>query len=253
MIEKDSIFSHYSAILNRMLDNSSFFRCFFQCPEFIDVRYGTKGDVAFPENLSIHCGCSRGCIIDDNYLDWVVKFDLADNAGYNCQREIEKYEAAKDFHVEQFFARPIYLGKYEHTIFDYSFAAIDEYIYWRDYILDNDFDQELEKNKEALGSKRKITISIDLYAYPRATTHNFSALDIRDAMPYISVYNSSPSCDIVKDVAIELIRLYGEEEYYRLAQFLSDCNINDIHICNVGDIAGKLTIIDYSGTYTFSS
>ena len=245
MTTRDAIFSHFSSILDNLLSQTSFFQRYFQYPVYIyDIEGSNNG--AIPPNIHLHFGVSRGCILDDNFPDWAVKFNLGDADCCNCITEIDHYESATRAHLQQYFAQPMYIGSYERVINTYPYESIDSSFDWVDFDEDY-FKEQIELNKDFLGDKEKIYIQVSLYAYPRASSHFYGVRGCDEDKYLHDVIYSSPECDISSEVATELVRCYGEDEYQRLVNFLVNEGINDIHCGNVGDIAGKFVILDYSG------
>lgn len=248
-MNKNEVFAHFSSILNDMLDTSLFFETYWQAPYSSDDFYGSYDDEALPENLNIKFGATRGCIVDDNY-DYVVKFDVETDAlGYACEREEYLYNEASRENLNQYFAECVYLGTYTKVIHFYDYYEISRHMDWYGYDW-REFEQKFMANEDDFGDIHDIVISIPLYAYPKAQPHcPMGIAGTHDDNEYINKAQKiySPMCNRNLIVAIDFIRQYGEEEYYRITDFLLRENINDLHQENLGDINGHYILLDYSG------
>ena len=253
-MDKQAVLSHFSDIIDNMIDESLFFSTYFQRPYYIESAIeGDDDDRAVPFGLNIHFGATRGCIVDEDY-DYVVKFDI-DGDSYNdaiCDRECQIYSAAKARHLEQFFCEGEFLGYYKKTITFYDYDEIERHINWYDYD-PQWFDEEFAKNEDDFGELVPITICVPLYGYRKADPHWIH--DYRegeDSNTYINMAQKihSPMRERNLAVAIDFIREYGQEAYVALSDFMYEENINDLHCGNVGDINGKMVFIDYSGYHS---
>lgn len=248
-MNKNEVFTHFSSILDNMLYHSLFFCTYFQNPDSEEDFYGSYDDPAMPDNLKIKFGATRGCIIDDNY-DYVVKFDVeADAFGFACEREKELYGCAQANFLDQYFAPCIYLGKYVKTIQFYDYFDITRNLNWCGYNW-QEYEEDFMREEEKFGNIHEITISIPLYAYPKARPHALMGImGSSDENEYMHKAQkiTSPMRDSNLAVAIDFIRQYGEEEYQRLTDFLYEKDINDLHLSNFGDIDGHYVCLDYSG------
>ena len=254
-MDKKEIFQHYSRILDNMLDESLFFDTYFQsCYSMEDIE-GSIDDAAVPEGLDIRFGVSRGCLIDNDY-DYVVKFDIDfDNDGGSiCEREIEFYREAARKGLEKYFASAAYIGTYTKTITFYNIEEIERNLDWIDYN-PTDFDEAFMRAEDNFGELLPITISIPLYAYPKADSYCYSNLieEEEERCKSIARSSDSPLRRRNLQIAMEFIHLYGEDEYDRLSDFLELCDINDLHYKNMGFIDGNLVIIDYGGYHSGDS
>lgn len=248
-MNKNEVFAHFSSILNDMLDTSLFFETFWQAPYSSEDFYGSYDDEALPENLNIKFGATRGCIIDDNY-DYVVKFDVESDAlGYACEREEYLYNEASRENLNQYFAECVYLGTYTKVIRFYDYYEISRHMNWYGYNW-QEFEQNFMNNEDYFGEIHDITISIPLYAYPKARPHYFMGVaGSQDENEYISKAQKivSPMRDSNLAVAVDFIRQYGEEAYQLVTDFLYANDINDLHCANFADIDGHYVAIDYAG------
>ena len=66
-MNKSAVFSHFSHILDNMIENSLFFDTYFMDPVGIEDIEGSALDEAIPANICINFGATRGCIVDENY------------------------------------------------------------------------------------------------------------------------------------------------------------------------------------------
>lgn len=252
------IFNHFKNILDELIDETNFFKFYFQNPSSLeqDVCWEDweKFESLYSNSTSLRFGATRGCLIDDTY-DWVVKFDLDEAAEHGaCSDEIIFYDYASQNRLEKYFAQPIYLGKY---------SKIFKFYNWRDIceIFDGDcpfFDEVwfVDKLQETIDNydltKEEITITLPLYAYPRAEPYdfcqrsNYEAGQNPEALKKISASNS-PLIERNTRIGFIFAGKYGEEEFFRLSEFLEEMNINDLHACNVMEVNDELIITDYSG------
>lgn len=254
-MNKNEIFQHYSRILDNMLDESLFFDTYFQNRYSMEDIEGSIDDVAVPEGIDICFGISRGCIIDNNY-NYVVKFDVdCDNDGGSiCERETDFYREAIRKGLEQYFAAAVYIGTYTKTINFYSINEIEKNLNWYDYDPIK-FEEDFMKVEDNFGPIIPITISIPLYAYPKANNYCYSNLieEEEERCKSIARCSNSPLRRRNLQIAMEFIHLYGKDEYERLSDFLELCDINDLHYKNMGFINGNLVIIDYGGYHSGDS
>lgn len=249
-MNKNAIFAHFSRVIDNMVENSLFFDTFFLEPQYMEDIEGSVDNEALPENISMHFGATRGCIIDDDY-DYVVKFDIEGDAISDsiCEREVGIYSRAKQANLHSYFAAAEYLGCYTKTIMFHSAEKVFNAIEYIDYYDEEDFTRRFTECEDEMGEIVPVTISIPLYGYPKATRHNL---------------NHSPSKDLVKcansiaspikhrklEIATDFIKQYGMEAYGLLSTFMYEENINDLHMGNIGDVDGHLVFIDYSGYHS---
>ena len=253
-MNKEKIFQHFSVIIDNMLDNSLFFDTFLQNPSYMDNIIGSIDDIAVPDNIEIHFGASRACIIDQNY-NYVVKFDMeSDVFGDSlCQREIDIYRAAKTKQLDNFFLEPVYIGTYCRTINFYDFFNIERNMNWCDYNPEK-FDNDFMYAEDDFGEIHPITIEIPLYAYPKVEHYSYSKLTPTEEKKYQKIINSvnSPLKERNQQIAMEFVFCYGLEQYEKLSDFMYEYNINDIHYDNIGNLNGKLICIDFAGYHSYS-
>ena len=250
MMNKKQVFEHYSSILNDLLDDSLWFETYFQQPYMLDEDIRGCDWSRIPANLSLCCGATRGCFVDEDY-DYVVKFDIDDDDMYGsaCAREEELYRRAQTHGLDQYFAEVAYIGTYTRTINFYDLYDIEQAMTWYGYSED-EFDNEFAAHEDDMGTIHPITISIPLYAYRRADHYDMWAntpAQITLAEENEAKRFASPLRSRNLSVAIAFIREYGMEEYRRFSEFGMAEDINDLHCNNIGSIDGHFVLIDYSG------
>lgn len=255
-METTTIFNHFKNILDDLIDESNFFKYYFQYPfsleEDICWEDWEEFDSLYSNSTSLRFGATRGCLIDDTY-DWVVKFDLDEAMEHGtCDDEINFYEHAAQNHLEKYFAQPIYLGKYSKTFKFYDWCDIYEIFNGSPFFNENWFMDKLQEiiNNYDL-TKKEITVTIPLYAYPRAERYDFYQHDYemsqnQEALKKVSNSNS-PLMERNSRIGFIFAEKYGEEEFFRLSEFLEEMSIDDLHSGNVMEINGELIITDYSG------
>ena len=113
-MDRKDVFQHYSEILDDLIDNSEFFQIYFQ------ACYTLDEDMKLKNFLKLCTGISRGCLVDSTY-DYVVKFNLGQYSA--CDKEISIYEDAVYYHVNKFFAEPIYIGTYQKSFNSYRYKT----------------------------------------------------------------------------------------------------------------------------------
>lgn len=250
-MNKHEVFAHYSMILDDLLDNYAFFNYFLQSPCYIDDIEGEYED-SMPDNISMRFGVTRACLIDSDF-PWVVKFDIEeDMRGSACEREVDIYTNAKQRGLESYFAEVQYLGNYERTVTFYDAYMVDRVVNWTSV---DTFEHNFDEHCDELGTPYSVVISIPLYGYPYAEPHSSALLTPDEKTSYQTTVKhiSSPLYERNLGVAIEFVRIYGEDAYSELSDFLYEYDVNDIHCGNVGDIDGNYCMIDYAGFHdTFS-
>ena len=250
---KTEIFNHYSKILDRIIEGSNFFKNYFQYPFYIDEDLNWEDMEDYPyfyeTNVSMHNGCTRGCLIDENY-DWVVKFDLPEAEKHGtCGMELDTYQSALVFGLDKYFTEPIYLGIYTKKINFFPHQEVYCNIEYTDLFEEENFTESLEI-AEDLGKITRKTVSIELplYAYPRAVRHDFFNCDEKEDSIRSFVSNShSPLVERDERIGYAFVEWYGEEEFQRLSDFLEKHNVNDLHTGNIMELNGCLVLSDYAG------
>lgn len=249
-MDKSQVFNHYSHMLDVMLEDTLFFQYYFQSPFSFEECIE---DVCCDPDWFVNCGATRVCLIDKAY-DYVVKSNIS---GFKaCEEEELVYRSAKDFGLEQYFTEPIFLGTYTHTIRFYDATNIETAMdIESDYVDTEWFENKFADYEDEFGELHDIVISLPLYAYPRTCHHNYnSTYDSLSNNKKKSDYeifvrqHHSPLTERNLAVAIDFIREYGEDEYFRLTDFLYKENVNDLHAGNFGDLNGKFVCFDY-GSY----
>lgn len=252
-MNKCEVFNHFSKILDTMLEYSLFWDTYFQNPTGLEENAeGNIDNPAFPENLRLRFGITRGCLFDENY-NYVVKFDVGtDNYGDSpCRREVDIYNAAKLYNLQNYFTEAIYIGIYHKTIQFYDLEKIENRIAWFDYDPEI-FDKNFMEHEDEFGDIIPINISIPLYAYPKATEYRYTMFD-KDKESMLEVEARSIASPLRKrglQIAMEFIDKYGVNEYERLTNFLYEYEVNDLHRGNIGSINNELVIIDYAGYWS---
>ena len=241
-MNKNEIFTHYASILDKMLDSSNWFRVYFQQPWSFSVRIDKEDAEELPDNISVDCGATRGCIIDNEY-DWVVKYDIEEDYDYGsaCSREVDIYEAAKEQNLDEYFTPAIYLGTYKRVInyypYEYITREIDLYDYDENQII------EFINNNMNADQMISITIYLPLYAYRRAR-FNFHAVSDKSRR---QVKTLSGPLTYNLTVGSIFLDCYGTDEWDTLNDFLSEWDVNDLHQANIGIINDKVCLIDFAG------
>lgn len=231
---KAEIFAHYSRILDNLIDRYDFAKYYFQNPFSFMQEIHEDG-------FKICCGATRGCIIENGY-DWVVKYDLGDCGLNTCKKEVQIYEDAKDWGVENCFAEAIYLGTYRRTIDFYDAWDFDNE-YYED--VSSFKSEDFEKEVNEMDEPHPIVIEVPLYGYPRANP--FYPEGILDVGKVRRELGASPLTERNIVVGYEFAKAYDADEYELLVSFLEQEGVNDLHCNNVGTIAGKPVLIDYCG------
>lgn len=242
------IFNHFKNILDELIEESSFFAHYFQNPvslgEDIIWEDWEECRTLYENNTSLCFGATRGCMVDDSY-DYVVKFDLDESENGSCVEEVDIYDAAAQNGLERFFAKPIYLGTYTKT---FKFFPWDSSLPF-DFFDETYFEEKLQKMIDEHRIERKeITISIPLYAYPKAERHEFHVYEEDQDETYRSVsHSNSPLVEREAGIGYAFVKQYGEEVFDALTEFLDKHEINDLHTGNVMEIDGELIFTDYCG------
>jgi len=248
------IFNHYKNILDELLSESNFFKYYFQVPTSLceDICWEDWEEecrALFDNSTSIRFGATRGCFIDDTY-DYVVKFDLPEaQENGSCSDEVLIYDAAVQNDLEKFFAQPIYLGTYTKKIKFYPYSDLYDYFDCPEFFDETFFCKKLQSMIEEYDmEKEEITISIPLYAYPRAERHEFHVYEEDQDEIYRSISRSnSPLVEREAGIGYAFVSLYGEEVFDALTEFCDEHEINDLHTGNVMEVNGELIFTDYCG------
>lgn len=246
-MNKREIFSHYSKIIDNLLDSSMWMQTWFQQPGWLDNCIHGEDFEELPSNIAINDGATRACIIDYNY-DYVVKFDIEeDNYGSACEREEALFHTAQGHEVAQYLNEIAYIGCYTRTFYFYSYCDVMNYCHFNNSFYDEDYCCEQIMAHEEEMNLHQITISIPLYACRRAEGYDCGPID--NELISRAQKIQSPLRDKNLAVATAFIRDYGEEEYELFSDFAIENDMNDLHLNNIGMVDGKLVIIDYAGYY----
>lgn len=249
-MNKNELFARYSHILDSLIDNSLWFKTYFQQPWMLDENIDGDWEAEVPYHVEICGGATRDCIVDKD-LDWVVKFDIDEDEGGSCtEREVAIYEEACARGMEKYFAEVHYIGTYTRTYTFYDFHKIDFKMNW--YGFDTDvFNAEFIEHEDEFGEMREITISLPLYAYRKASHHLCGCPSEKERTIAQKVKSPLRARHIV--IATDFIREFGLDEYVRFSRFACEWGINDLHFGNIGEIDDHLCLIDYSGYHSGDS
>ena len=228
------MFHFFETVLDKALESSVKFRTFVQAHEYVS-------DFFVDEHTKVCCGATRAAIIDDR-ADFIVKFDIDEDSRHTslCEKECDVYDDALSNGVERFFAEPKYIGTFKRT-----FAAfrIQELYEDADFCMSDCGDEDIVRIAEELNLiEVPISISIDLYMYPKATRARH-----RELSPVAHSLTRSPLGIRDMEVADIFYQEYGEEKFWALSEFLEWEDINDMHFGNIGVVDGHYVIIDYAG------
>lgn len=238
-MDKNAIFNHYSRILDTAIEKSAFFKAYLQYSFTMNYVFTSEDDGSLPESVGMGVGCTRACLVDSNY-DYVVKFDLTEVGSGDCAREERLYYYAQQENVDSFFIPCYYVGTYTKT---YSFYTIEEMSHIEWYY--DELDCLYDGLKNMTIAPHDITISIPLYAYPRANEFDFFTPENEQTSDIVR--NSRSPLKKQIEVANEFVRRYGVESYNKFNAFCEKWNINDLHSSNVMELNGELKIADYAG------
>lgn len=251
MMNAQEIFNHYSHILDKLIGDFNYFKAYFQDPFFMDedVNKYDLEEYNYTCDLKIACGATRCCLVDNNY-PYVVKLNLSesDNISDSCEDEINFYRAAKEWKCQQYLTEVQFLGVYTKEIFFYDIMDIYHKMNYESYFDEDKFNNELQEMIDTENVKRKkIVIQIPLYGYARAEHYSFYGLE------NVIIRGASPLCERNDNVGRAFVRDWGEEGFETLSNFLSEYNINDLHVGNIGCVNGKIVLIDFGGFHEGNS
>ena len=162
------LYEHFSHKLHELFETSSFFRAYMTAPEGYCALDDIDNEV---ENLHVYSGATRCCLIDDEYDDWVVKFDTCvydDDPA--CERECCIYDAAKMCGLDQYFCAIKPIGTFTHTFYSFPAKYINDMS--AEVYTDDDFYSYIENFPET--ENTPYTVSFQLYACQRAEQHCIS-------------------------------------------------------------------------------
>lgn len=250
-MREDLVFNHYSKILDNLLTDSTF-AFVFQEPREFSADFDSFFYKKMPDNLFLCFGASRFCLIDDNY-PFVVKVDYSNPIEYFpdfpsfCEKERYICSKAQERNFDKYLTEVKFLGTYRKVIKTYELADIDRYYSSYDLV---DFDyasyvEALEEMERDGIEQREVEIVLPLYGYEKVDIITLNPkLNSREREYYRSF--NSPLSEVAVGVIVRFIEDYGLEEYYDFNEFLQEFNIHDIHAGNVGEIYGKIVILDYA-------
>ena len=251
-MDKQKVFEHFSHVLDNLIDSSAYFKTYLQYPSLMEFDIEGHRYPELDSNIDIYSGCTRTCIIDEQY-DYVVKFDTDtdDWGGSICEREAEIYRDACEYGVADCFNEIVYVGTYTRTINFYDAEIIYRYCpsYWS-YVSFMDEYRDCDESK--FGEIIPITISVPLFACPRAKRHSFSTPTPQEMAETETRAKKvkSPLYEKNFAIAFEFIRYYGYEKFVALSQFSNEHFVNDIHFNNIGNVNGSICLIDYGGYHS---
>lgn len=250
----EKIFNYYKNFLDALIDESDFFKLYFQCiggASDICWHDYDEGSAFYDNAISLRFGATRGCFVPDNF-DYVVKFDLPTEKEFgSCEDEMRIYEYAAQVGLEKFFAQPIDLGVYRKTItfydcFDVAGRTEELCLYYFD-------EEEVEKTLHEYMNEdeiKEITIEIPLVAYPRAKQGywyiNDDEMRGSEEGKIVSSWDS-PLTERNEAIGYVVARDYGIEVFEELSEFLREHDVNDLHSGNVMTLDGKIIFTDYCG------
>lgn len=227
-MDKQAVFEHYCKVLDDARESSMLFSSL--------LIYSYNMEDMHLGDITVECGATRATVIDPDY-DYVVKFDI-NNAQNASEREANVYEHAVQDGMAQYFAEISYLGRYEREIVYFDC----------DSLYSGMSDEEFWNEVDGL-EPRTMHISFPLYGCKKASCdwrhYGYTTLVERNFF----LNKKSPLSERSTDVAVAFLRDYGKDEYERLADFCEYYGINDLHDGNVGDIDGKIVLIDYGSYY----
>lgn len=248
-MNREEVFKHYSHILDTLIDDTLFYKYFFQYP------FCLEEDICgcFNKPWNIHFGATRACVEDETY-PYVIKTNLQDFTA--CEDEEEAYRDAVNEGLENYFCEMCFLGFYTKDIDFYPMAAIEDAstdIAYMEYFDEEKFVNWFNECEDELGKKKSIRIMLPLWGYMRAVPHDYNeaynVIDSEEENEYKIAAKKvhSPLRATSLAIAMEFVREYGEKEYERLSYFLDNWCINDLHFGNFGDIDGHICCLDWAG------
>lgn len=251
-MREDLVFKHYSKVLDKMFDDP-LFTFVLQSPREFYNDFSNENYSKMPKNLSILFGASRLCIIDDNY-PFVIKVDYTDmenrfeDFSSFCERELYFFNEAQERNLDRYLTEVKYLGEYRRRLKTYRLS--DFYNYYDECEYDEfcfeDFFIALNQMENEGIQQVELEVILPLYGYEKAYQINFQDALTPAETQYYRSFNSSLN-EVNVSIIAKFIKDYGLEEYYDFNEFLQEFNISDIHRGNVGDINGKIVILDYAG------
>ena len=236
------VFEHFKSVLDDMIHNHPFWAFYFQNPYSLDC------DTMAGSNVEMHCGASRGCLIDSNY-EWVVKWNLTDS-GYDenyCEIESEIYENAVAAGLGESFAAVQYAGTYRTKVRTWTQSSIfdvDDGDWYFDGT-DEDFLNFINRYGFTDDDMEEVEIEVPLWQAVKAQTA-FN-MDYSEADEEYASQHQSPLSERSTEIGGMFVADYGADWYDALTHFLNEWNVNDIHFGNIGFMSKRVILIDYAG------
>lgn len=232
-----NLFPLFAHLLDRAIASSPTFRTFMRSP------YGNADPFHF-KDMEVVFGATRGVIVPtDASIPWVAKFDVEGDEVEEglCEREATMFAAAEQCGVANYFAPMHYLGTYRTVGLDLPYDVAQDFV--------EEYGDEGYEEMAEFQHKEEFVISISLYGMEYAEEIGAWSFETDPQLYTYIERNPSPISDKYEEIGEEFVRLYGEEEYERLAQFCCEKGINDIHYGNIGYVGDRLVLIDYAGYY----
>lgn len=177
-----------------------------------------------PSNINYDSGATRMVIWDEDYCDYVMKFDICacglEYADSYCQNEADVYKKAVDYGLEDKFAWIEKIGEFGATeLFAMDYHYCDEC-----HVTSTSYEHRFYKFCDDEGyspdsSEAQAEFDNSWYSYD---------CDNQDAM-----------FELMEDI-------WGDKEEWKVESFLRDMNVHDIHSGNISLDGDKLVIIDYA-------
>ena len=229
---------YYTALLDDLIDSNDYYKVFFQHPVGLD-------DDLSEVDCSLYFGATRcGLVPTNDECGWILKFDT-DYDGRNtslCETEIELYEKAVQYGVQDCFCEAKFLGWYEKDILFYEWHEVEELV----WCPKDEFQSKLDEIAAGL-TLRSIHITLPLYAYRYAKDVNLWGLSSTEEERKFVRSHHSPLTQRNENVGLRLLQDWGEETYKALEKFVEKFRINDLHGGNIGEVDGKVVLTDYAG------
>lgn len=230
---------YYTKLLDDLIDRNDFYKLFFQHPSCLECD---REEFEF----GLYFGATRcGLVPTNDECGWILKFDT-DYDGRNtslCETEIELYEKAVQYGVQNCFCEAKFLGWYEKDILFYEWNEIEDLVWCAD---EEEFQNRLS-DIAATTALRPIHITLPLYAYRYAKDISLWGLSSTEEERRFVRSHRSPLTQRNENVGLRLLQDWGEEAYKELEKFVEKFRINDLHGGNIGEIDGKIVLTDYAG------
>ena len=230
---------YYTTLLDDLIDCHDYYKAFFQHPICLNEDKEEIG-------CGLYFGATRcGLVPTSNECGWILKFDTDYDSRNTslCETEIELYEKAVQYGVQNCFCEAKFLGWYETDVLYYEWEEIEDLIWCVD---EEEFQNRLEEVAANL-TLRPIHITLPLYAYRYANDIRLWGLSSTEAEREFVRSHRSPLTQRNENVALRLLQDWGMEKYRMLEKFVEKFRINDLHGGNIGEIGGKVVLTDYAG------